>query len=116
VSNFNNTESQHFDISVLKSYVGEDESLIVEVLRLVESELLSSSAFISQGLAHGSLSDLNSAGHKLYGTAVSSGMYHLSLLANELEMFVEHDVQKIKELTDSIAEEINLILKLIPKS
>jgi len=112
----NDETSQHFNISVLKNYVGEDESLVEEVLHLVESELLSSLNVIDQGVAQGNLADLNSAGHKLYGTAVSSGMYHLSLLANELEMLSESDVQRIRDLTDSIAGEINLILKLIQKS
>jgi len=113
---FDDTASQHFNINVLKSYVGEDESLIDEVLHLVESELLSTLKVIDQGVVQGSLADLNSAGHKLYGTAASSGMFHLSLLANELEKLSEPDVLKIKEITDSIAEEIKVILKLIAKS
>ena len=109
------TTLRHFDISVLKNYVGEDESLIGEVLQLVESELLSSVKVIKQGVAEGNLEDLNSAGHKLYGTAASSGMYQLSILAHELERFMEMDEKRLIELTESIAKEVSQILELIAK-
>lgn len=109
------TSLQHFDTSVLKSYVGEDESLIGEVMQLVQTELRSSLNTIEQGVAEGNLADLNRAAHKLYGTAASSGMHRLSILANELERFIEPDTKRIKELVDSIAKEIDLILELIAK-
>ena len=109
------TASQHFDINVLKGYVSEDESLVEEALGLVKSELLSSLKVIGQAAGQSSLSDLNSAGHKLYGTAASAGMPRLSVFASELEKLTEPDPQRIKDLTDSIAGEIDIILKLIMK-
>lgn len=115
VEMFNSESSQHFDISILKGYVGEDEGLIEEVLHLVENELATTLRVIYQGIADGNLKELNSIGHKLYGTAVSSGMYHLSLLANELEKLTQFDIQRINRMAEAIAEEVRVILSLLPK-
>lgn len=103
----------HFDMNILKSYVGNDEALINEVLQLVENELSSSITTITQAAARGSLPDLNSAGHKLYGTASSSGMYDLSVLASELERLSESDDEKVAQITGSIIAEIKLIFDLL---
>lgn len=106
---------KHFDISILKGYIGEDEGVMEEVLQLAENELLTTLRMIYQGITEGDLKNLNSIGHKLYGTAVSSGMYHLSLLANELEKLAEFDIQRLNGIAKAIEEEVGVILPLLLK-
>lgn len=105
--------AHHFDVGVLKTFVGDDEGLISEVLQLVEMELKTSLKAIQNNVEAGNLAGLNSAGHKLYGTAVSSGMHHLSLLAAELEKLGDFEEVKVRRLAGAIESEIKIILGLI---
>ena len=59
------------------------------------------------------LADLNSAGHKLYGTAVSSGLSKLSVLANELEHLNEVEVSKLSQLLEALNMEIAIVIDII---
>lgn len=110
---FENESAQHFNPDKLKSYLGEDKSVIREALELVVNELTASRLVIEKYLGTKDTSGLNSAGHKLYGTAVSSGLYQLSVLANELEQLNETDLHGLTELCEKIAGEITIVLTMI---
>jgi len=58
---------------------------------------------------------LNSVGHKLYGTAASSGLYKLSVLANRLEKLDVFELSNVSVMSEEIKNEIDLVLQMIEK-
>lgn len=104
---------QHFNINKLKGYIGNDEELIKEAIHLIGVELTSARHSIEEHVANKDLKGLIRTGHKLYGTSVSSGLYRLSLLANELEHLTGFEETEVEALQTSVSAEIALVLKLI---
>jgi len=104
---------QHFNINKLRSYIGDDEELIKEAIHLVSLELVSARRAIAGYVSNQDLNGLVRAGHRLYGTSVSSGLYRLSLLANEMEHLSQFDISNVEVLSDNVSAEISLVLKLI---
>ncbi|MCD0487179.1 PAS domain S-box protein [Pedobacter sp. MC2016-14] len=110
---FENGSAQHFDIKKLKSYLGEDYSTIKDALNLVIVELTTSRELIEKAAEKQALTEINSVGHKLYGTAISSGLYQLSLLANDLEHLKDIDKPNFPELLEQFNHEIKTVITLI---
>ncbi|MBC7416659.1 MAG: response regulator, partial [Pedobacter sp.] len=106
-------DAAHFNFNKLKSYLGDDDAILEEALALIKAELSSSLETIQKHVDAGDLAALKIAGHKLYGTAVSSGLHLLSRMANELEQLRDFDPNKSSALFDVIEKEIKLVLKLI---
>ncbi len=105
--------ARHFNINKLKSYLGDDDFIINEVLSLVKTELITTRLAMEKHITGPDMSALNSIGHKLYGTAISSGMYLLSGMASELEQLSGLEVDRELELIGEIEKEINIVLSTI---
>ena len=59
--------------------------ILKEILCLVKEELAVSIKVLEKCIHGKDLKGINKAGHKLYGTAISSGLNGLSKIANEFE-------------------------------
>jgi len=108
-----NDQPVHFDIKTLKSYIGDDEDVISELINLTKVELVESLSILEGQVGDHNLKAINLTGHKLYGTCVSAGLPELAKIANQFEHmpdFVENDVRK---LLAKAAEEIEVILSVI---
>ncbi|EOR93712.1 multi-sensor hybrid histidine kinase [Arcticibacter svalbardensis MN12-7] len=108
-------EALHFNINKLISYVGDDESILKEVLSLVKEELIVSIQVMEKCIHAKDLKGINEAGHKLYGTAVSSGLNALSKIANEFEHLDTFSLPDLQILVTKAQDEIKIVLKLVNK-
>jgi PAS domain S-box-containing protein len=106
-------EGSHFDLQVLKSYVGNDESIITEVLILTQQELQKSLSAIRVLARERNVPELQHSGHKLFGTAVGVGLEILAVIARELEHLKIADVGTIPELLRKLESEIEISERLI---
>src|SRR5690606_14653622 len=70
--------NSHYDPSKLKDYTDNDEEFLENILTIVKSELQSSLLSIEEKIQAEDLKKSKETGHKLYGTAISSGMQTLS--------------------------------------
>jgi PAS domain S-box-containing protein len=103
----------HFDKTQVLATVGEDEDLVKQVLQLTRNELIDSEHALEQAFMMEDLMTLNSIGHKLYSTAITSGLKILSIAANELANLDDFDKEHVGNLREKINNEIRTCLKLI---
>jgi PAS domain S-box-containing protein len=103
----------HFDKAQVLANVGDDEDLLKQVLKLTRNELVDSEQEIELARADRRLADLNSIGHKLYGTAITSGLTLLAVAANEMANLEAFDIEQVNFLSGKINGEIKTCLKLI---
>ncbi|MDR3679064.1 MAG: PAS domain S-box protein [Flavipsychrobacter sp.] len=106
-------ENAHFNINTLKAYIGDDKEMLNKVLDLVKIEMQTSLAAFTKGWEDKNLAALNSAGHRLYGTAASSGMIPLSKMAKEFEHLTALDAEKIELLLKNVHAEVNQVFNII---
>jgi PAS domain S-box-containing protein len=102
-----------FDIEVIKSFVGDDEDIINEVLLVTRQELQGSLETIRHHALHLKIAGLNESGHKLYGTAVSAGMNSLAAIAKQLEQLESDAASQIPDLLKRLEGEIVVCQRLI---
>jgi len=102
-------ESKHFDLNILKSHIGDDALIIAEVLSLTKIQLKKSLAIIKDAIDSNQVIDLQAEGHKVYGTAVSVGLFKLAKIARELEDLNPDDLA-YTDLYENIKEEIELCI------
>jgi PAS domain S-box-containing protein len=110
-----NDEADHFDKGKLKAFADDDELIINEILGLTKKELFQTALALNTHLLNKDIKALNLTGHKLYGTAVSSGLMALSKIARQIEYlpgFIDEDV---KSLLIKAKAEIDLVVRLIDK-
>jgi HPt (histidine-containing phosphotransfer) domain-containing protein len=81
--------SDRFDPDMLKSIVGDDRSVIEELLGLYASSCAESTRRIAEGLRNRDLAMLKSAAHRLKSSSFNVGALRLSELARKLEHHVE---------------------------
>jgi PAS domain S-box-containing protein len=103
----------HFDKTQVLATVGEDDDLVKQVLHLTRNELIDSEHALEQAFMMEDLMSLNSIGHKLYSTAITSGLKILSIAANELANLDDFDRERVGNLREKINNEIRTCLKLI---
>jgi CheY-like chemotaxis protein len=103
----------HFDLEVLKSYVGDDEMIIVEVLMLTKQELQKSLSSIRLLENQNNIPQIKESGHKLVGTAVGVGLETLADLARQLEHLELDDADAVPDLVKKLACEIKICGQLI---
>jgi PAS domain S-box-containing protein len=103
----------HFDLQRLRSYIGHDESVINEVLRLTQQELKKSISAIHNLQVEGKINDLKKLGHKLCGTAVGVGLKVLAGIARELEHLSSNETATLPDLLRRLEGEIELSQQLI---
>ncbi|REG94699.1 PAS domain-containing hybrid sensor histidine kinase/response regulator [Algoriphagus antarcticus] len=103
----------HYNPAKLENYTDHDPEVLKEILIIVKSELRSSLVSLKEVIQEKELTQINEAGHKLYGTAISSGMKRLAKMANEFEHLDTYDMRQMNALYQDIEEEIGLVLKII---
>ncbi|RZK75616.1 MAG: response regulator, partial [Pedobacter sp.] len=103
----------HYDKNAIAENAGNDQRLVKEIIELTKKDLKESAENILKCIAEKSLAGLNALGHKLYGTAVTSGLKLLSEVSNELANLEHFDDQEIAELNERIQTEIKICLKLL---
>jgi PAS domain S-box-containing protein len=105
----------HFDLDVLKSYVGNDENIIKEVLTLTQEELQKSLSTIRVLAKDKNIAEIKESGHKLYGTAVGVGLEILAGIARQLEHLQVNDLDALPDLLKKLEHEIEISARLINK-
>lgn len=105
----------HYNPAKLQNYTDNDPLVLESILTIVKSELKGSLGSLKEVIQKGELSQINEAGHKLYGTAISAGMHTLAKMANEFEHLGAYDSAKINGLYEDLKEEVNLVLELMQK-
>ncbi|WP_354303821.1 PAS domain S-box protein [Pedobacter sp. UYP1] len=103
---------QHFDPTILKSYIGDDTMVLAEILALTKEQLKNSLSLIKAAVEKNQLVEISAEGHKIYGTAVSAGLPRLAKLARELELEIVSSPYK-KDLVDALSEEIYVCVDLM---
>lgn len=102
----------HYDEQKLKLYSDGNEVFHKQILQIIKKELIKSRQSLESNKKFKELKELKELGHKLYGSAVSSGMDILAEQSKELEQ-IEDLGPKVDQLIDTILEEIDYVLKLM---
>lgn len=109
------SETVHFNLNKLKSYLGDDKEILQVALNLIKKELSSSEQTIQYGIETQDLKGLNESGHKLYGTASSSGLPRLSELASKFEHLSVFSADQVNLMFENLRKEIAIVLEMINK-
>ena len=108
-----NGHLSHFDIDQVKRYVGDDAEIITEVIALTRKELKECLVILKAQEEEKKLKDLNSTGHKLYGTSVSAGLPVLAILARKLERLTSLDDEEATSLFEDLRTEVAMVLRIL---
>ncbi|MHA4894118.1 PAS domain S-box protein [Pedobacter sp. PWIIR3] len=103
----------HFDKAQITANIGNDERLMTEVIQLTRAELMDAAESIPSLFMAKDLKELNAVGHKLYGTAMTSGLKLLSGIANELAHLDNANDEQLDLLNEKLQAEIKVCLKLL---
>jgi len=106
-------KKQHYDLSKIKEFFGDDGPVVSSFIDLVKEELALSKQALQNGLIKKDAAVLKAAGHKLYGTSATAGMEVLSQLAHEIEYMDGFKEGETQQLIDKTKAEIELVLKLM---
>ncbi len=106
-------KSKHFDPEKLAAYADGNVGFLKKILIIVKDELKGSYEDLERQLKTKNLNEANEAGHKLYGTSVSSGFDILATLAKELELTEKWEEPLMSELIAKILSEIEIVSQLI---
>jgi CheY-like chemotaxis protein/HPt (histidine-containing phosphotransfer) domain-containing protein len=107
------TKDDHFNLQLLKNYVGNDDAIIEEVLRLTKQELQRSLSIIWMLAIEENIQELREAGHKLFGTAVGIGLEILAGIARQFEHLNLNDAKALPDLIKKLESEIEICERLI---
>jgi PAS domain S-box-containing protein len=108
-------ETDHYDPEVLKLYTDYNSEVWEGIIEIVKSELSRSKLSLRKEIEAKNLPGIKEAGHKLYGTAVSSGMNQLAKMSEEFELTKEINQESLIKQLEKIEKEIELILELLKK-
>jgi PAS domain S-box-containing protein len=100
----------------LRDLVGDDPVIFKELLGLARKEILTLLTTLEEKIADKDLIALKKAGHKLKGTALSSGLQKLSVLAAKFESLDGFDTIAIDYLLQQTRAEIATVVNLIEKN
>ncbi|WP_343702375.1 PAS domain S-box protein [Chitinophaga sp.] len=106
------SETEHFDINVLKNYLGE-EQVDPEILKLTCREINRSAEVLAEHVQNKDLAGIRALGHKLAGTTGSVGLKHLHTLARRLDGLSRFSEKEAEELLRQTSEEITLVTTII---
>lgn len=104
----------HFNIEIIKIYVGSDKETINDILSLTITELNLALNKIELCLKNSNLTGIKDISHKLFGTAATLGLEKLSILAREFDSLTQIN-KLLHDLIVKMKEEINLVVNLIHK-
>lgn len=103
----------HFDVNKVKEFLGDEPTIIKEVLKLTIHELEQSKTILADHLTNKDLAGLNSEGHKLKGSALTAGLAEVYKTALALEEMDNLELARAKKLIDDFNKEYDLVVDLI---
>lgn len=106
-------KEEHFCYSQVSGYLGSDESVIKEILLMAIGELRKSGAALQQFVAANNNTELNAAGHKLYGTSVTACFPRLAAYAARFEHSTVIDETIKQQLLPATLAEIETVIVLV---
>jgi PAS domain S-box-containing protein len=106
-------KSVHFDQSKLNVYANGNVDFLQKIFLIVRDELNGSFRDLQINRDSKDLASLKEVGHKLYGTAVSSGFDLLAALSKKLENSESWEDRGTPELVDRIFQEIRIVLAML---
>ncbi|MCF6408050.1 response regulator [Chitinophaga filiformis] len=104
----------HFDMGTLEAYlVGEDRSVLKQLLKLTIEELRSSIAELQSAAAAVDIRKINRIGHKIRGTSQIIGLAKLARIADQLDTLTVKREPEFGFLMESMQEESLLVIRLM---
>ncbi|UPK72649.1 response regulator [Chitinophaga filiformis] len=104
----------HFDMGTLEAYlVGEDRSVLKQLLKLTIEELKTSVAEVQAAAAAVDIRKINRIGHKIRGTSQIIGLAKLARIADQLDTLTVKREPEFGFLIESMQEESLLVIKLM---
>ncbi|MEO8174878.1 MAG: response regulator, partial [Sediminibacterium sp.] len=100
----------------LRDMVGDDPVTFKEILQLTKKEIGISLGDLEQLVTKKDLPALKKAGHKLKGTALSSGLQDLSATAAKFERLENFDDGIVHTLLQQVSHEVTAALDLIEQN
>jgi PAS domain S-box-containing protein len=110
------TEAPDNNFRVLRELVGDNPVIFRELLELAKKEITDLLTVLEEKIAGKDLTAVKKAGHKLKGTALSSGLQKLSVLAAKFESLTNLDATAIDFLFEQTRAEIAAVVNLIDKN
>jgi PAS domain S-box-containing protein len=105
----------HFNIELLKEYVGDDAGVLTKVLSLLRTELMNFSKEFKEHTINKDLNKIQELGHKMYDTSIVSGLTALSNIAKKTGSITTYNDHEINSLLSLTRQEIKTIISLIVK-
>tara|TARA_R110002012_G_scaffold86322_2_gene214614 strand:+ start:134703 stop:139034 length:4332 start_codon:yes stop_codon:yes gene_type:complete len=103
----------HYNKQKLISYTDNNTKVLKRILQIVKLELSETLDDLRSKIELEDLNGVKEAGHKMYGTAISSGMPILSKMSLEFEKLSVFDKIEAMEKFNLIEKEVNYILSHI---
>lgn len=107
--------THHFNIELLKEYVGDDESVLTKVLSLLRTELMNFAKDFKEYVENKDLGKIKELGHKMYDTSIVSGLTALAITAKKIGAASTYDETDINQLLSMTQQEIKTVISLIIK-
>ena len=107
---------KHFDPMVIKEKFDVDDDILKEILRATITQLNETLSDLRESVAAKDLKRISGVGHKLYGTAVSTSLNELALIAAQIEKVSEYNEKELQGLVHIAENEIDLVQVLIKNS
>lgn len=103
----------HFNIELLKEYVGDDETVLTKVLSLLRTELMNFLKEFKEYTANKNLSKIQQLGQKVYDTSIVSGLTALAVIAKKIGSVTTYNETEINSLLSEAQDEIKTAIGLI---
>ncbi|SMC95842.1 PAS domain-containing hybrid sensor histidine kinase/response regulator [Pedobacter africanus] len=103
----------HFNIELLKEYVGNDASVLTKVLSLLRTELMNFSRDFKEHVSNKDLGRIQELGQKMYDTAIVSGLTALAVISKKIGSLNSYNETEVNDLLVQTQEEIKTAIGLI---
>lgn len=103
----------HFNIELLKEYVGDDVSVLTKVLSLLRTELMNFSRDFKEHVSNKDLNRIQELGQKMYDTAIVSGLTALAVISKKIGGLNSYNETEVNDLLLQTQEEIKTAIGLI---
>ncbi len=108
-------KNKHFDATVISESFGIEGDTLKEILKAALMQIGEAEQDIKAAVAKKDLQQINKAGHKLNGTALTTSMEELAVIANNFEHLQVYDERIIDKSMFSFMQELELVKTLIAK-
>ncbi len=109
----NRAQFSHFDVKKLKEFIGEEPTIVKEVLRLTLKEIKLSKQRLKDCVSNADLEGLNREGHKLKGSAMTAGLDKMLIIAKSFENLPSYTATEAQNLLDEFDREEALVNNMI---